>query len=204
MRRLLYGMVLLTMAGCSNQPARIMPPEIDAVQAGKDALSEYDKNGNGAVDGSELDAVPAFKAAMAQLDTNSDKQISADEVSHRIKAWKDSKIGIMTLAAIVTLDGQPLEGATVEFIPEKFLGPAVKPAKGTTGKGGAAMCTVDDPDLAAKRISGAQCGLYKVVITGASGKTIPSKYNTKTTLGAEVAQDASWAQSGLTLDLKSQ
>ena len=124
-------------------------------------------------------------------------------ITDRIKAWKESKIGIMSLSCRVNLDGKPLEGATIEFVPEKFLGAAVKPAKGTTGPGGSAMCTVDDPDLAAKRITGAQCGLYKVIITGPAGKTVPSKYNTATTLGEEVAQDARWVQSGLVFDLKS-
>jgi hypothetical protein len=180
-----------------------MPPEIDAEKAGNEAISAYDKNGNGTVDGAELDAVPAFKSAMTQLDTNSDGQISAEEVTARINAWKESKVGITSLMVRVNLDGKPLEGATVEFIPEPFLGPDVKPAKGTTGQGGSASCTVDDPDLAAKRISGAQCGFYKVTITGGSGKTIPSKYNTHTTLGAEVAQDADWVQSELEFDLKS-
>lgn len=201
MTRFWCGLTLLTLLGCSGRPARIMPPDINAVQAGKDAIAEYDKNGNGAVDGAELAAVPAFTAAMKELDKNSDNQISADEITERINAWKASKIGIMSLFVRVMLDGKPLKNATVEFIPEKFLGPAVKPAKGVTGDDGSVACRVDDPSLD-KRIAGAQCGFYKVVITGGD-KTVPSKYNTSTTLGAEVAQDASWAQEGLTIDLSS-
>lgn len=193
----------LFVLGCSSKPSRIMPPEINPAKAGTDAIAEYDKNGNSQIDGAEFDAVPALKAALDKIDTNSDKQVSAEEITNRINAWKESKIGIMSLSCRLNLDGKPLEGATITFIPEKFLGPAVKPAKGTSGPGGSAMCTVDDPDLAAKRISGAQCGFYKVEIVGPAGKTVPGKYNTSTTLGEEVAQDARWVQSGLTFDLKS-
>jgi hypothetical protein len=174
-----------------------MPPAIDADQAGKEAISSYDKNGSGTVDGTELDAVPAFKAAMKQLDENSDGQVSADEVANRIHAWQESKVGLSALVVQVNLDGKPLEGATVEFVPEAFLGKEVKPAKGTTGSEGTASCTVAHSGL------GAQCGFYKVMITGGNGLTVPSKYNTNTTLGAEVAPDADWAQTGLVFDLKS-
>jgi hypothetical protein len=194
---------LLGVSGCSGKPSRVNPPDIDAEQSGKDAVAAYDKNGNGVVDEGELDAVPAFKAAMKQIDKNSDGQVSAAEVTDRINAWKEGKVGITSLMVRVNLDGKPLEGATIEFIPEPFLGPAVKPAKGTTGQGGAASCIIDDPELAKERITGAQCGFYKVTITGGGGKTIPSKYNTDTTLGAEIAQDADWAQSGLEFNLKS-
>lgn len=203
MRRFAYFLVLLGVVGCSGRPSRIMPPDINADQAGKDAIAAYDKNGNGMVDGEELNAVPAFKAALKQLDTDSDGKVSAAEVTKRINAWKESKIGLTSLTVNVTLDGKPLEGATIEFVPESFLGPAVKPAKGTTDKDGIASCTIDDPELAAKRYTGAQCGFYKVTVTGGAGKTIPSQYNTDTTLGAEVAQDADWAQTGLTFGLKS-
>ncbi len=203
MRRISWIVLLGLLAGCTGKPSRIMPPTIDPVQAGKDAISEYDKNGNGRIDGAELDAVPGVKAALNKIDKNSDKQVSADEITERINAWKESKVGVMSLLCRVNFDGKPLEGATITFIPEKFLGTAVKPAKGTSGPGGAAMCTVDDPEFAAKRISGVQCSFYKVEITGPTNRTLPSKYNTSTTLGEEVALDASWVQSGLVFELRS-
>lgn len=193
----------LLAVGCSSKPARIMPPSIDAAQAGKDAISEYDKNGNSQIDGAEFDSVPALKAALDKIDRNSDKQVSAQEITDRINAWKESKIGIMSLSCTVNLDGKPLEGATITFVPEKFLGPNVKPAQGKSGPGGSAMLKVDDPDLAAKRLSGAQCGFYKVEIVGPTGKSVPAKYNTSTTLGEEVAQDSNWMLRGLVFDLKS-
>jgi hypothetical protein len=193
----------LLIAGCSSRPARIWPPTIDAGQAGEDAITEYDKNGNGQIDGDEFDAVPALKAALNKVDKDSDKQVSADEITKRIYEWQESRVGIYPLSCRVTLDGKPLANAEITFVPEKFLGPYVKPAKGKSGPNGSAMLTIDDPDLAAKRFSGAQCGFYKIEVTG-GGKTLPSKYNASTVLGEEVARDANWAQSGVViLDLKS-
>src|SRR5688572_27289210 len=128
--RYVSGIALLgLMLGCTSRPSRIMPPTIDAAQAGKDAVAEYDKNGNGQIDGAELDSVPGVKAALDKVDKNSDKQVSAEEITDRINAWKESKIGIMSLSCRVNVDGKPLEGADIVFVPEKFLGPAVKPAK---------------------------------------------------------------------------
>ena len=192
----------LAMLGCSNKPDRIYPPAIDAVQAGKDAIQQYDTNGDGLIGGDELNKAASIKAALAKIDQDNDKQVSAEEITARINAWKESKIGITSLACRVSIDGKPAEGATVTFIPEKFLGPAVKPAKGIVSPQGMAMLTVDDPALAAKRIQGAQCGLYRVEITS-DKKSIPAKFNTDTTLGEEVAQDAAWAMRGTAnFDLK--
>src|SRR5689334_1512584 len=92
-------------AGCSGKPARVMPPTIDAVQAGKDAIAEYDKNGNGQIDGAELDNVPGVKAALNEIDKDGDKQVSADEITKRINVWMERKTGIMSLPCQVKLDG---------------------------------------------------------------------------------------------------
>ena len=202
MRYLSWIALVGLIAGCSSNPDRIVPPTIDAAQAGKDAITEYDKNGNGQLDGAELDSVPGIKAALAKVDKDSDKQVSAEEITQRINVWKEDQTGIMSLSCRVILDGKPLEGADIVFVPEKFLGPHLKLAKGKTGPGGTAMCTINDPDLAAKRLQGAQCGFYRVEISGGP-KSIPAKYNTSTTIGEEVAPDADWVKSGsLVFELK--
>jgi hypothetical protein len=200
----LIGLLTLGIVGCSNRPGRIVPPEIDPAQAGTDAVKAYDTNGNGMIDGAELDKASALNAAIDAIDKNGDKSISAEEITQRVQAWQESRIGIMSVVAKLTLDGQPLTGAEVTLQPESFLGPAVKPAKGTSAEGGMVMLTVDDPELAAQRITGVAPGFYRVIVTGGKGKTAPSKYgDANSPLGIEVAQDASWAQQQLTLDLKS-
>ena len=204
MRQLLWFGVLSLLAGCAGKPSRILPPAIDAEQAGLDAVSEYDKNANDQIDGAELDAVPGVKAALKALDKNTDGQVSAQEITDRINLWKERKTGIMSLSCHVTLDGRPLENAEVTIVPEKFLGPEVKPAKGTTGSDGRAMLAIDDAELKAQRINGAQCGFYKVEIVAPAGRSLPARYNTSTTLGAEVSPDADWANTGgIEFDLKS-
>jgi hypothetical protein len=181
-----------------------MPPKIDPAQAGTDAIKAYDTNGNGTIDGAELDKASALKAALDSIDKNGDKSVSAEEITQRIQAWQESRVGIMSVVAKVTLDGQPLVDADVKLEPESFLGAAVKPAQGKSAEGGMVMLTVDDPDLAAKRITGVAPGFYRVIIAGGKSKAAPAKYgDANSPLGLEVAQDASWVQQQLELPLKS-
>lgn len=194
---------LTAFAGCSNSSPRVMPPSIDAVAAGRAAISQHDTNGNGQIDGGELGKAGSIKSALPRIDKNNDQQASAEEIAARINEWQATRLGLMGCSIRVTLDGKPLEGATVTFVPEKFLGPYVKPAIGITSPQGQAMLTIDDPDIKARRMSGVQCGLYRVEITSHSGKSIPAKYNTETILGEEVAVGAPCATVVLNYDLKS-
>ena len=165
-------------------------------------MSQYDTDGDGVVKGEELEKAPSLKAALKNLDTDSDGGVSASEVSARVNAWKDSKVGVMSLSCTVRLDGQPLQGATVKFVPEEFLGSEVKACLGTTDQYGVAILSVpEDQRLKPDDPPGAACGLYLVQITAPDG-SIPAKYNTETTLGQEVALDADGIQEGITFDLQ--
>ena len=105
----------------------------------------------------------------------------------------------MSVRCSVSHNGQPLQGAEVKFVPEKFLGSEIKTASGVTDAGGVAMISApqsrpDDP-------AGVPPGFYRVEITQ-SGLAIPAKYNTDTVLGAEIASDAQEFQiRGLRFDL---
>jgi hypothetical protein len=104
---------------------------------------------------------------------------------------------------VVTLDGRGLEGATVDFVPEEFLGSDARPASGVTGPGGMTMVSVPvnpaDPGA-----TGVAPGFYRVEITSKGGTAIPAKYNIETTLGCEVAKDSDWQMQGnLRFDLTS-
>ena len=97
-------------------------------------------------------------------------------------AWKNSRVMIH----------QPLGGAQVTFEPESFLGDEIKPAIGTTNSVGDAAPSIRPEDRSDPKLpGGVHLGLYKVRISKAdNGKeTIPSKYNTETILGQEVAYD---------------
>jgi hypothetical protein len=199
--------VPIVFTGCNSRPASVRPPTINASQAGKQAIEMYDKNGDGIVAGDELDRVPAFKEALSRLDTNADKGVSADEIAARVNAWKATQLGMTSIRCHVTLDGEPLTGATVTFEPEPFLGDEIKAAVGVTNPFGDAAPTIPkeqrpDPKLP----GGIHLGLYKVRISKmVNGKeTIPARYNAETTLGQEVSNDDPAVQRmNMTFDLKS-
>jgi len=177
---------------CNRGPAPLKQPYIDASSAGKMAMEQYDKDGDGKVAGAELDHAPALKAAIKNLDTDSDGGVSAAEVTERVNAWKAMETALASVQCRVTLDGEPLAGATVTFEPESFLGDAVKHAIGTTNPYGMVSPSVpvdERPDP--KSPGGAHFGLYKVRISKmVNGKeTLPARYNTDTTLGQEVSYD---------------
>jgi hypothetical protein len=195
----------LVVAGCMQGPGRVHPPKISPSSAASAAMAKYDTNKDGFLDAKELEKAPSLRSALKQIDTNGDGKISADEIAARIAKWQESGLGLTTLTARVTLDGQPLEDATVTFVPEEFLGTDMQKAVGTTSKGGAANLSIEHPQRPGLR--GVQPGLYRVEISKmVNGKeTLPSKYNAETTLGVEVAQDSvSMIQGGAEFELKSE
>lgn len=198
-RRCVLGLsaVLILLAGCSGR--RIAAPQFNPEEAGEQALAEYDLNKDGSLDAKELEHCPSLRSGFTSIDSNKDGRLSAQEITDRVTAYQTSRIGLLSLPCNVNLDGGPLADATVELIPEKFLGPGIKPAKGTSDKSGSVTLQVEGRDT-----PGVACGFYRVLISkkSASGKeTLPPRYNTKTTLGQEIGPDQ---QNPLRFDLTSQ
>ena len=182
---------LIVLAGCSSR-AGALRTEYRRLGAGQQALEMYDKNHDGVISGDELDQAPSLKEALERLDSNGDKGVSGDEIAARVKAWQATQIGIATIRCHVSLDGEPLAGATVTFEPESFLGTEIKPAVGVSSAFGDASPAIpkelrSDPGEG----GGAHLGFYKVRVSKiVNGKeTIPSRYNSDTILGQEVAYD---------------
>ena len=126
----------------------IYPPAIDAAAAGTKAIEMFDANKDGKISGAELDKCPGLKAAIDQIDKTGKGEITAEKIAARIKAWQDSKLGRMSLGCRLTHNGQPLAGAEVKFVPEKFLGLGDAPkwiASGKTDQNGMVMLTVPLP-----------------------------------------------------------
>jgi EF hand len=190
-----YTAAFISVSGCGySGPPRIYPDRPDP-RAGENAIKLYDTDKDRFLDAKELEEVPGLKAAIKQVDLDKDGKISAAEISARIQAWANSKIGRLAVSCRITHNGAPLTGATVKLVPERFLGGQVQMAEGTTDSHGvAAMKTAGQ--------RGVCPGFYRVEITK-TGETIPAKYNTETRLGQEAANDASGIENGIaTFDLE--
>ncbi len=179
-------------SSCMRGPTPVRPPDIHSASVSRAAIASYDTNGDEKLDVQELDAAPGLKAALASGDSDGDRSLTAEEIAARIENWKATGVGITSFGFLVTLDGKPLEGATVTFEPEPFLGDDFKAASAVTnatGRGGATI----PPDARQDPSTppGMYMGLYRVRISKADQgrEVIPAQYNAQTTIGQEVAFD---------------
>jgi hypothetical protein len=194
------ALAFVTCCGLSScmksAPPRILPELPDSSAASK-AMELYDSNHDGVLDAKELEKVPGLKAAIKLVDTDHDGKISKQEIADHIKSWADSLAGRVPVRVRVTRNGQPLVGALVTFVPEKFLGANLKSGTGTTSSLGTAM--INAPNTANPKAQGLAPGFYRVEITK-DGERISAKYNTETTLGAEACREDQ--QSALNFDVR--
>jgi hypothetical protein len=183
----LIGVALVFVGGCSNGPAAIRPPKVNASSAASAAIEQFDHNGDGQLSKEEWSTSPALAAVASGYDKNADGVLTADEIKAGVAAWQQSGVGARAVSFVVTLDGHALAGATVRLVPAPFLGDVIKEASAGTNAGGAGQLSVkpEDRPKNAPNIALMQPGLYSVVITHPSVK-IPPKYNTETTLGIEI------------------
>jgi len=200
----LSTLVLLT--GCNSGASRIEPVSIDSSAASRQAIDLYDKDGDGAIAGKELDAVPGIKKNLSHYDRDNDGRVSRDEIAARLNDWSKQQLALMGCTYIVTLDGQPLEGATITLVPEPYLGPHVKRASGVTAPNSMVRLSHADEDLPksanGRPIAGVKGGTYKIQVTHPTRK-IPEKYNTATQLGEEIAYDINPTDAPIKLSLTS-
>ncbi len=188
-------LVMMFLLGCDRKPAPAEMPPLDPKAIASGAMKAYDTGGDGAISGDELKAAACLTdhpdLPVKLIDKNSDGSVSEDEIRSRAQQWIDSNNAIFTFPCTVNMDGKPLEGATVKYVPEPFMGGAVEAATGVTDATGSAVMGIDQaalpPEL--KGITGVRSGFYKVEITHPSVK-IPAKYNAQTTLGLEAAYDS--------------
>jgi hypothetical protein len=190
---------LVSHFGCSSSPPALEMPALEPGAAGDAAIEEYDANGDGQIGAGELDKSPGLKAALRTLDKDGDRQVSAAEIAGRLTRYESLGIALVSANCEVSLNGQPLSGADVTLVPEKFMGAAVKPAKGTTDEQGNCLLQVEGEEF-----SGTHCGIFRVEISkkDASGKElVPSKYNANTILGVDTGPGGTMGEGSLILKL---
>jgi hypothetical protein len=196
--RLLLGGLLLLGAGCSG-PNNVSPPSLSPSEAASKALADYDANKDGVLDEKELEKCPALKSALKKIDKNNDGRLSADEIAERLQLFQ--RQGLLTSARVeVLVDGTTIGQATVTLVPEKFMGPAFKPASAVTDVGGTAPLQVEGFYKGLVPM-----GYYRVEVSkknAAGQETIPARYNTQTVLGQEVAPEGEERGGGGTIQLR--
>ncbi len=195
---------VLVVAGCGGQPTAL--DENAAAASGRRAMAAYDTDGDGFIAGEELDRAASLKSALVRIDLDQDGRVTAKEIT-RLVETATANVVTASVKCNVTLDGEPLAGATVTFEPEEFLGAGIPPASGVTDEKGQADITVAQPQRLDPTDEGVYIGLYRVKISKLSAgeapaaETIPTKYNTETILGIEVATQAAWKPGAAPFDL---
>jgi hypothetical protein len=182
--RVVCLVLITTIYGCSGGPPALTPPDLRPASAADQAIALYDRDGSGDLSVDELQACPGMLSALKTYDLDGDGNISMDEITARLELFAKSRVALTQLVAVVRLGNRPLAGATILFVPEPYLGSAIKSATGKTGRSGGAMMDVDDSELPSNQagLVGVQLATYRVEITHPE-ITIPAKYNTNTTLG---------------------
>lgn len=182
----------IAIAGCSGGPTPIELPQFDPGSSAAKAMELYDKDGDGFIAGVELDQAPALKAARKQLDTDQDEKVSEQEIADRITKFAGLTVGLTNISCKVTLDGAPLDGASIRFVPDECLEGVINEASDVTNIIGAASPSIPaDKRPTADTPSGIQIGLYKVIVSKKNGdqELVPAKFNTETILGQQIAPD---------------
>jgi hypothetical protein len=171
-------------------PAEIATPEWDPATATDRALAEYDSNGDRNLSRDELKKSPGLLSTIGRFDQDGNGSISAEELKSKLREIRQQEAALVAITCIVTRNNQPLEGATVKFVPEAFMGEDTKPATGITDRNGLAFPSVGDeelPEAYRGKVEGVHCGVFRVEVTHPT-VPIPAKYNTQTELGRIVSR----------------
>jgi hypothetical protein len=182
-RRLVLFGVLLT--GCGPGSKDLKVPEWDPAVAAERALSDFDSNGDHKLSREELKKCPGLLAALALFDRDGDSAISADELKAKLQEFHEQQGAVVAVQCSVMKGGRPLEGATVTFVPEAFMGDGFKSAAGISKADGTVYPSIADGELPKElrgRVHAVPCGIFRVTVTHPT-VAIPAKYNTQTEIG---------------------
>ena len=171
-------------AGCMGGTNRVPVPDFDPTAIGAKAVELHDRNADGLISAKELEGAPSLESAKNRLDKNGDGNLDASEIAVRIQAYIDYRSALAPVDCTVTRGGRPVDGATVTYEPETFMGDGIVPAMGTTNAEGTAVLSVSEEHLPSPRHSGVRPGFYRVQVKLADGTEV-----TKLNAGVECAGD---------------
>jgi hypothetical protein len=175
--------LILIFSGCGSAGATLT---INSSKAAREAIKLLDSNSDGKLEAGEIqNSCPGLFAAFAIYDTNRDNFVDEEELRTRFQGLVDTQVGVVSFDLVITLNGSPLADAKVTMTPMPFLKDYLKPAEGTTDRGGMASMGISPTDPTV------QYGLYSVTVSKMTGskEQLSDKYNTKTTLGCEVGKE---------------
>ena len=136
---LLAALVSLAIAGCSDEPPSPPRAHVDPQQAAQEAMKLYDKNGDGVLDANELKSSPPLFDLLQNLKARASDHpdtLTAADIASRLEGWNKNPTILIPAVGMVAVNGKPLEGATVTFEPEPFLGPSYHSHQGRTNGAG--------------------------------------------------------------------
>ncbi len=175
--------VLVPGSGCGS--GQVAAPTYQPAEVARQAMAQYDSNQDGQLQAKELERCPALKKSLAHMDKNGDGGLDEGEIEKRLLSYRESQVHFMSVLGRVHKDGQPVKGALVTLMPEKFHGSALQPARGTSGADGQVVWKMEGENIPGM----VACGFYRIEVSlkDSSGReTLPSRFNTETTLGREV------------------
>ena len=167
---------LLLAVGCSNA---VEPPPFDGPAIASDLFQRFDEDGNEKLDAAELSQAPGYKSMIANWGADPDSGLTRDDILRGFEKVELGQVGLMAFSCGVTYSGEPLEGATIKFVPASGLEGFIEPGEGITGPSGRALVQHESSGLNAGLL---KPGIYRVEITHPS-KSIDAKFNSQTTLG---------------------
>ena len=166
----IVGVVLISLSaigGCGPKGLPQIPsPDVDVDVAAAEAMRQYDKNTDGRLDEAELKACAVFASLQKSFDADGDGQIGEQEIADHLQRLFAAEAGLINVSCLVTHDGKPIAEATVEFIPEPFLGDAFQRASTITDSSGLGSLGIA-PDTLPEELRSLrmmQAGLYRVEI----------------------------------------
>lgn len=153
---------LLVLTGCTGGTTSVAPPEIDPAAAAEAAIAQYDRNADGALSAEEIEN---SALSLEKWDADQNGAISASEIEQRLTRYVQHGTAMAGVYCNVRHGRGPLDSAKITLVPEEFLGGAVHPAYGTTGRDGVATLSVAEEFRPRPDVEVMQIGLYKVEIT---------------------------------------